>query len=64
MSEINKNAEKKNTGLTEELSQLKKNRKKTADNLKSEEDKVLYFACYSNWSSSTLHRVYILLAYS
>lgn len=43
MSEINKNAEKKNTGLTEELNQLKKNRKKTAETLKSDEDKVIIF---------------------
>lgn len=40
MNEINKNAEKKNTGLTEELSQLKKNRKKMAESLKTEQDKV------------------------
>lgn len=48
MNEINKNAEKKNTGLTEELNQLNKNRKKTTDSLKTEEDKVLLFA----WSVS------------
>lgn len=47
MSEINKNAEKKNTSLTEELNQLKKNRKKTADSLKSEEDKVIFFYLFN-----------------
>ena len=40
LNEIHQNAEKKNTGLTEELKQLKKNQKKTSENLKTEEDKV------------------------
>lgn len=41
LNEIHQNAEKKNTGLTEELKQLKKSQKKTTENLKTEEDKVL-----------------------
>ena len=40
MNEINKNAEKKNTGLTEEYNHLKKNRKETAESLRKEEEKV------------------------
>ncbi len=40
MERINQNAEKKNTGLTEELNQLIKNKGKTTATLKSEEEKV------------------------
>ncbi|XP_065224960.1 structural maintenance of chromosomes protein 4 isoform X2 [Planococcus citri] len=38
---IRQNAEKKDTELIEELKQLKKNQKKTAENLKTEEDKLV-----------------------
>lgn len=55
LNEIHQNAEKRNTGLTEEQKQLKKNQKKTAESLKTEEEKVGIFLTQNMFSSQYIH---------